>query len=273
MRSHTDGSCVPVGSRPQRSGLGAAGMTLLQCWIMPRGSTVLALIAGAIFTGVVSVVPWSTGPGDPGPTEPPAIGSGASIRSRGPGPDGAPGRIPPRAAAGRAGGRSTVSSAGTEIADYLYALLSQADPHKRVRFEEGMDLMARGEYGEARQVLQEFQDSGETSLRAPSHWALALSYYLEGGEDNLCLAAGRFADFVVNYSEPDVLLEAAQIDLAIVSMDLMRTGSTERSRADAAWAAARALKAVLARWPDNDQAPAVRSSLHQVEEYLALLSP
>ncbi len=94
---------------------------------------------------------------------------------------------------------------------------------------------------------------------------------MEGGTENLCLAAGRFADFLAQFNnlKPDVLVEAAQINFAIISMELMYLGPTEQERIEAARAAARALKTFLDRWPDNVQAAAARASLLQVQEYLS----
>ena len=115
------------------------------------------------------------------------------------------------------------------------------------------------------------EDRPDSTLRAPANWALAHSYYLEGGHDNTALSAGRFGDFLSRFGsyKPEILVEAARIDLAIICMDLMRSGVTEQERVDAATVAFNSLQEFLNRWPDNPQAAAARASLQQVQDFLA----
>ncbi len=180
--------------------------------------------------------------------------------------------------------RPTGIAAGNEIASegiidrdparesYFEHLLSEVDPQDRTAFEHSLKLMGGGNYAEARRGFHEIIEKNPgTALEAAAHWCLGLAYYMEGGTENLYLAAGRFADLVAHFNnlEPEVFVEAAQIDLAIVCMELMYLVSTEQERIETAKAAAGAFKTFLDRWPDNVQAAAARGSLFQVQDYLS----
>ncbi len=159
-----------------------------------------------------------------------------------------------------------------KVPSFLDQILEGADPEEAWLLEQGMDLLKNGKYEEARRLFRAILDEhADSALKAPAQWALAHSYYLEGGADNIALSAGRFGDFLARFSKykPEILVEAAQIDLAIICMDIMRSDAKEQVRMEAAAAAANALREFLNRWPDNLQAAAARASLLQIQSYLS----
>jgi len=159
-----------------------------------------------------------------------------------------------------------------ELSSLLQQLLAGADPESAALLERGMKLLQAGDFAGSRREFQAILDNYPQSvLRPPAQWALALSYYREGGEENMTLSAGRFADFLARYSsyKPEVLVEAAQLDLAVICMNIMRTGPNDKVKIEAASAAARCLQTFLERSPENPQAPAARVSLLQIQSFLA----
>lgn len=185
-----------------------------------------------------------------------------TIRSQSADPDA--GRIAPQ--------RASPDEAQLDIPTILEDVLLGSDPAVAGLLKQGLDFMEAGNYPEARRLFQTImQEHPESGLQAPAHFSLALSYYMEGGAQNLALSAGRFADFLVNHKnyQPDVLVEAAQIDLAVVCVELMQSGFSERVKTEAARAAAGSLQTLLERWPDNPQAAVCRATLTQIQEFLA----
>jgi hypothetical protein len=159
-----------------------------------------------------------------------------------------------------------------KVPSFLEQILSGADSEEAWLLDRGMGFLKDGNYEEARRLFRALMDEHpDSTLTAPAQWASAHSYYLEGGPDNIALSAGRFADFLVRFSKykPEILVEAAQIDLAIICMDIMRSDAKEQVRMEAATAAASALQSFLERWPDNPQAAAARASLLQIQSYLS----
>ena len=173
-----------------------------------------------------------------------------------------------------AGKRVLPVETALKVPSFLEQILEGADPEEAMLLEQGMGFMKAGNYEEARRLFRALMDEHpDSALKAPAQWALAHSYYLEGGADNIALSAGRFGDFLARFSKykPEILVEAAQIDLAIICMDIMRSDAKEQVRMEAAAAAASALREFLNRWPDNPQAAAARASLLQIQSYLSNL--
>jgi len=158
-----------------------------------------------------------------------------------------------------------------ELPSLLEQLLLESDPAVAALLLRGLELLKAGHYAEARSMFQAIIDEHpESGLRPVALWALALSHYREGGSGNLALSAGRFADFLARYGQfrPEVLVEAAQVDLAVICMDLMKSDASERLKVEAATVAAASMQAFLDKWPGHPQAAAIRASLLQVQGFL-----
>jgi hypothetical protein len=159
-----------------------------------------------------------------------------------------------------------------ELPSLLEQILLESDPAVAALLLRGLELLKAGHYIEARSVFQAImEEHPESGLRPVALWALALSHYREGGTGNLALSAGRFADFLARYGQfrPEILVEAAQVDLAVICMDLMKSDASERLKVEAATVAAASMAAFLDKWPSHPQAAAIRASLLQVQDFLS----
>ena len=160
----------------------------------------------------------------------------------------------------------------SDLRSLLGQVLLESDPAVAALLLRGLEMLQAGRYTEARSafqaVMEEHPDSG---LRPVALWALALSHYREGGAENLALSAGRFADFLARYGQfkPEILVEAAQVDLAVICMDLMKSQASERLKVEAATVAAASMTAFLDKWPGHPQAAAIRASLLPIQDFLS----
>jgi hypothetical protein len=159
----------------------------------------------------------------------------------------------------------------SDLRSLLAQVLLESDPAVAGLLVSGLDLLNAGHYTEARSafqaIMEEHKDSG---LQPVALWALALSHYREGGAENLAMSAGRFADFLARYGQfkPEILVEAAQVDLAVICVDLIKSDASERLKVEAATVAAASLQSFLDKWPGHPQAAAIRNSLLQVQSLL-----
>ena len=175
---------------------------------------------------------------------------------------------------------NTVRSAGARknsvqvisLADIpaLRRFLPGSSPETRTLFERGLALMGDGDYPEARVAFQTLvrRYDGDT-LKKPAFFVYGITYYLEG---DLALAADQFENFQIffgNDQEVQDFALAAQFDLAVTEVELMRTATTEQARLAAAHSALIALNTFLQRWPDSPEATDATSYLIELQRYLA----
>jgi hypothetical protein len=142
-----------------------------------------------------------------------------------------------------------------------------SDPGIRSLFDQGLEFIQRGEFPEARQTFQSITSFHPIERKdlPPAYWAVALTFFEEGGSENLERAAVRLKDFLAIFEDaPDDLAAAAQIDLAVIRLEQIRSAATDIDRINAAKSAANALQAFVERWPDSQQAYAARISLAYV---------
>jgi TolA-binding protein len=172
----------------------------------------------------------------------------------------------------RAAGRILAGEAFRQLSSLLEELLAESDPETAALLENGFGLLESRRYDEARSAFRSIlEDHPDSVLRGPAQWCLAYSHYLEGGTDNLALAAGRFADFLVRHgnSKPEVLVEAAQLDLAVICMDLMNSDSSRQLKLEAAAVAVASLQSFVDKWPENPQAEAARASIRRIDAFIS----
>ncbi|MGA2263100.1 MAG: tetratricopeptide repeat protein [Acidobacteriota bacterium] len=151
----------------------------------------------------------------------------------------------------------------------LRRMLAEAQPEVRNLFENGIALMKSGHYPEARSVFQSLILSYPGSaLDAPAHFGMGVASFLGGDSEQ---AAGQFGDFVTSFSSDAGLedfAQAAQIDLAVTEIQLMRSAASEKDRRVAALAVAKALIPYVLRWPNSPQTPAARAALDEATSYI-----
>jgi hypothetical protein len=158
----------------------------------------------------------------------------------------------------------------------IQKMLADSDPRAKSLFQSALQSVERGDFAKARTMLHEILadygwECNKNRMAAPAYWAIGLTYYQEGGQDGLSLAATFFQNYQQTYPtcEPKELLEAAQINLSVIYMDQMNTAAKENARTRAAQHAADALKAYLEKWPDSPEAYAAGLSYAYVQAYLA----
>ena len=156
-------------------------------------------------------------------------------------------------------------------------ILAESDPGAAALFEEGMELMDRGDSDGARGRFEHLIETyPNDKAKALASWAIGLSYYLsyywQGGTHNLHQAANQFIRFRDAYESDknlEELVYAAMIDIPVVSIDLMYSAPSEYERTHAAALAETTLKAFLERWPDDPQASVARAALDEVQSFMA----
>ncbi|MBZ5497012.1 MAG: outer membrane protein assembly factor BamD [Acidobacteriia bacterium] len=180
----------------------------------------------------------------------------------------------------------------------LRRILANSDPRARLMLESSLSSIRSHKFLEARLALQilikTYPDDQAVAL---AHWALALGYYREGGLENLRIAADQFSKFSHLYESDknlEELVQAAQLDVAVIQIELMCLSASEKgwpiaefatydtgampagtlalSELDTMMTADNAilnLQMFLSQWPDSPYAPAARASLEQVQEFLA----
>ncbi len=155
----------------------------------------------------------------------------------------------------------------------IQKLILDADPRARDLFESGLSYLNDGKFVEARLAFQVIvRQYPESGLEAPAHFAIGLSWYQEGDTENLLLAADQFKNLLLFFPrEPELeeLRRAAQVDVAVIDMQLMRSEDSFEHAMISAEAAAGALKAFLLKWPNDPLAPSVSASLIEVQRFMA----
>jgi hypothetical protein len=156
---------------------------------------------------------------------------------------------------------------------YLQEALAESPQKIKGLFAVGLAKMRMRKFVEARLAFQTLiRLSTECKLAAPAYLAVGVSYALEGGEENLMLAADEFKNYMIffppNEGVPE-LFQAAQIDLATVEIQLMQSADGEKGRRTDGTVAVETLTAFLNQWPDNPEAPAARAWLALAQYYLS----
>jgi len=158
----------------------------------------------------------------------------------------------------------------------MQRIFTESHPRASAMFREGLESLDEGDFSNARRVFQEILanygwDCNQNKIAASAYWAIGLCYYREGGDDGLSLAGTFFQSFLQTYSncQPQELVPAAQIDIAVTYIDRMRLAEKEPARERAARGAATALKTFLEKWPDSPQAYAASLALADVQNYLS----
>jgi len=148
-----------------------------------------------------------------------------------------------------------------------------SDPKISSMFEDGLSYMAIGKFLEARLAFQTIIRSYPgCPLEAPAYFALGVSFYREGGTENLLIAADQFRNFMIFFPrEPEYeeFRKAAQIDVALIESQLMQSAQSDKDKLIAAQAAAKAFSSFLLKWPNDPQAPAARVSLEELQDFLS----
>lgn len=145
------------------------------------------------------------------------------------------------------------------------------EPEAKALFEDGFRRIELGDFREARRTLQRLvKKYSLTKIGAPAYWAIGLTFYREGETHNLVHAERQFKRFLEFFPDSEQeLVRAAQIDIAVIGLELMRSDRENRGLGIiGALEAVMALQAFLEKWPDDPQACAARNHLKEIDDFL-----
>jgi len=139
-------------------------------------------------------------------------------------------------------------------------------PPDKTLFETGSEYLEKSQYIRARLAFQTlistYPDSEMTAL---SYFAMADSFYEEGGTENLLQAEDQYKNFIVFYPKhpkaPDALMKVIS-----ANMKMMRSPDRDQQYSHRAL---REIKDFMNRFPDSDYVPIVNQFKTEVEENLA----
>ncbi len=130
-------------------------------------------------------------------------------------------------------------------------------------FENGMKFLKKSYFIKARLSFQTLINTYPESEYTPlAFYAIADSYYDEGGTENLLQAESQYKDFIIYYPNDDKA-DDAQLKIAAINYRLMKPYDRDPTYARKAEAE---LKKFLEMFPDSDLAPTAQEFLHDVEE-------
>jgi hypothetical protein len=113
-------------------------------------------------------------------------------------------------------------------------------------------------------------DPAHPNAGASAFWTYAYSFYDEGGLENAQKAKTTFQDFLALFANgPDDLVQAAQINIAVIDINLMQSAPTLGYRIAAAREAVQVLKNFFSRWPNYPRAYDVSIALENAQNFLA----
>jgi outer membrane protein assembly factor BamD (BamD/ComL family) len=104
-------------------------------------------------------------------------------------------------------------------------ILSSAHPKARTLFEDGLNSVREGNFTEGRKAFVELSKGyPDDKISARANWAIGLSYYREGGRENLRIASDKLSKFAETYqSDKDLqeLVQIAAIDVPVIQFELV----------------------------------------------------
>jgi len=140
------------------------------------------------------------------------------------------------------------------------------DEPDRVLYEKALNLMAKHNYALAQVTLLTFISTYQDSDYFPkAKYALAESYYREGGREGLDSAEAAFKDYIIYFRDSD-LADDAQMMVAMTHV--RRVQSADRDNTEARLAELE-LKEMIAAYPNSDLLEEAKQKLREVVEILA----
>jgi len=140
------------------------------------------------------------------------------------------------------------------------------DEPDRVLYEKALKLMEKHNYSVAQVTLQTLISTYPDSDYFPkAKYALAESYYREGGRENLDSAEAAFKDFIIYFRDSD-LADDAQMWVAMTHV--RRIQSPDRDNTEARLAELE-LRELITSYPDSNLLEEAKQKLRDVLEILA----
>ena len=140
------------------------------------------------------------------------------------------------------------------------------DEPDRVLYENALKQLDRHDYAVARELLQTLISTyQESDYFEKAKYALAESFYREGGRVNLDAAEAAYKDFIIYFRDSE-LADDAQMMVAMTQ--IKRVQSPDRDNT-AAQLAELELREMINSYPDSDLLEEAKQKLREVQEVLA----
>jgi len=140
------------------------------------------------------------------------------------------------------------------------------DEPDRVLYENALKQLERHDYPVARELLQTLISTYQDSDYFPkAKYALAESFYREGGRESLDSAEAAFKDFIVYFRDSDLADDA---QMMVVMTQIKRIQSPDRDNT-AARLAELELREMINSYPNSDLLEEAKEKLRLVQENLA----
>jgi outer membrane protein assembly factor BamD len=139
-------------------------------------------------------------------------------------------------------------------------------PPDRTLFETGSEYLKKGAYIKSRLAFQTLINTyPDSDMAAESYFAIADSFYEEGGTENLLQAEDQYENFIVFFPTHP---KAADAQMKKISANMKLMHSPDRDQ-QYSYKALQEIKRFLQKFPDSDYVPIARQFQAEVEENLA----
>jgi outer membrane assembly lipoprotein YfiO len=146
-------------------------------------------------------------------------------------------------------------------------LQKSVSPPDKTLFETGSNYLNNGQYIKARLAYQNLiQTYADSDFAAEAYFAIADSYYDEGGTENLLNAEEQYANFIIFFPTHPKAVDAMIKNISL-NMKMMHDPDRDQQYA---YKALKWVNRTLEEQPDSDFAPIVRQYKREIEETLAL---
>jgi len=140
------------------------------------------------------------------------------------------------------------------------------DEPDRVLYENALKQLDRHDYPVARELLQTLISTyQESDYFEKAKYALAESFYREGGRVNLDSAEAAYKDFIIYFRDSD-LADDAQMMVAMTHIKRVQTPDRDSTEARLAELE---LREMIASYPDSNLLEEAKQKLREVQEVLA----
>ena len=140
-------------------------------------------------------------------------------------------------------------------------------PPDKTLFETGSDYLKKSSYIKARLTFQTLINTyPDSEMAAESYFAIADSYYDEGGTENLLNAEEQYKNYIVFFPTSPRAVDA-MLKMISGSMKLMHAPDRDPQYS---YKALQHVNKLLELYPDNEVVPIVKQYKAEIEENLAL---
>jgi outer membrane protein assembly factor BamD len=146
-------------------------------------------------------------------------------------------------------------------------LQKSVTPPDETLFKTGNDYLNKGYYIKSRLTFQTLINTySDSNFSADAYFAMADSYYDEGGTENLLNAEEQYGNFIIFFPTHPKVAEAMMKNISL-RMKMMQAPDRDPQNS---YLALRNINLFLEKFPNNDYTPLVKKRKTQVEENLAL---